>query len=432
MPAKISINMRDYESLISDFKDNPSTITKLTKELDELIKHYSKHPFMKNKELVRTREIMLQSVKKKVILINEDIPEQEEYEEKKRQKELKIIEELYSDADLINYKPEPQSWLIENQIPKGEVGLLVGKRGERKTFIALYQALCLASGKKVFNIDDVSEKKKILIVDEETGKDNIAKRIFMLKKGLKIKEALNIKFLSFLGLKLDRRETETFLKFSKIVRDFQPDLIIIDCLQRCVTFEIDRDNTSISELFTEVIRPIIKAYGTSWLFVHHLRKSPTSNYRIEDPLDEVRGGSELVNYCRYVLMCQTPRGQQTNEGGSEFLIFRVLKMSNAPIPEPKVISFTSNDDNLKIAYEGLPEEILAGEVQAANRIKNWLFEKQLSCFKTADIIQAADEIGFKKNLLNNGLKFLLQQGFLNKPSRGSWGIVGSDKNQKKL
>jgi len=340
--------------------------------------------------------------------------------------------EIYDDADLINYIPEPQVWLIENQIPKAEVGLLVGKRMERKTFLAIYYVLCLASGEKVFGEDIVPEKKKVLVIDEETGINEIAKRVKLLKKGLGIGgKAFDIKYMSFAGLKLNRRDKK-FDKFEKLVDSFKPDLIIVDSLQRCVTFEVDKDNTSISELFTEVVRPIIKKYGCSWLFIHHLRKSPTQNYRIEDPLDEVRGGSELVNYCRFVLMCQSPRGQNETQEGGEYIIFRVLKMSNAPIPEPKVIAFTPNDDGLKVTYEGLPEEVLAGEVQAANGIKEWLFKKQIIDFTTKIILEAEPEIGFKKTLLSSGLKLLLQQRYLEKIKRGQWRVKGGDISQEKL
>jgi len=275
----------------------------------------------------------------------------------------------------------------------------------------------------------------VLIIDEETGKNVMAQRMKAMAKAMKLEELpLEIKFFSFIGLKLDKRETERYLKFTDLVRKFQPDLIIVDCLQRCVTFEVDKDNAKISELFTDVVRPIIRAYGTTWVFIHHMRKSPTSNYKPEDPLDEVRGGSELVNYCRFVLMCQSPRGQQKTQEGGELMVFRVLKMSNAPIQEPKVISFTNNPpDCLRINYEGIPADILAGEIQASNAIKDWLFQEQRTEeFKTKDVMDNADKIGFKKSLLTLGLNVLLKDGFLNKIKRGIWKVASGEIQQEKL
>ncbi len=372
------------------------------------------------------------------------------YEEEKRMRELKILAkkvggelkeenipelETYDFQELMKYEPEPQDWLIEGIIPKKEVGLLVGKRGERKTFTALHFALCLASGNKAFDLDKVPEKKKVLIIDEETGKNAMAQRMKAMAKAQTLEESpLEIKFFSFAGLKLDKKDTKRYLKFTKVIKDFIPDLIIIDCLQRCVTFEVDKDNAAISELFTDVVRPITNAYGTTWIFIHHMRKSPTSNYKPEDPLDEVRGGSELVNYCRFVLMCQAPKGQQRTEDGGELMVFRVLKMSNAPIQEPKVISFTNNPpEHLKIAYEGIPADVLAGEIQAAKAIKEWLFNQQMTGeFKTKDITNNAEKIGFKSSLLSQGLSVLLKEGFLNKIKRGIWRVSSDEIDQEKL
>jgi len=424
--ANIGVNIKEYNILKDKWKDNPGVWQTVEKEIEKWIKHYSIFPFEENKEPCRERKITIQKTKDIITLINEDVEEKIKEE---------VIEEVkaYDFQELMKYEPEPQDWLIEGIIPKKEVGLLVGKRGERKTFTALHFALCLASRNKAFGLDEVPEKKKILIIDEETGKNAMAQRMKAMAKAQNLEELpLEIRFFSFAGLKLDKRDTERYLSFTKVVRDFIPDLIIIDCLQRCVTFEVDKDNAAISELFTDVVRPITNAYGTTWIFIHHMRKSPTSAYRPEDPLDEVRGGSELVNYCRFVLMCQSPKGQQrTNEGG-ELMVFKVLKMSNAPIQEPKVISFTNNPpDHLKIAYEGIPADVLAGEVQAANAVKEWLFKNQKFEFRTAEISEKTEEIGFKKTLLSAGLKILWNNGFLEKIKRGQWKVTG-DINQTKL
>jgi len=340
--------------------------------------------------------------------------------------------EIFTDKDLINYVPPEQAWLIENQIPKGEVGLLVGKRGHRKSFIAQLQAICLASKKDVFE-DEVKAKKKVFWIDEEMGKSEIAKRTSLLKKGLGIKEALDIKYLSQSGLKLDDPESKKFQKFKKEFLEYKPDICIVDCLQRVVRFEVDKDNASISELFTGTIRPLIKKTGCTFLFIHHLRKSPSGNYRTEDPLDEVRGGSELVNYCRFVLMSKSPSNQvQTSEGG-ELILFQVLKMSNAQLPEPRVISFTTLKDALIVKYEGIPEEVLAGEVQSSKAIMSYLFQNQITGeFRTSDITNNSEELGFKKTLLSAGLKCLLKEGKLEKIKRGIYRVRAEKKPQEKL
>lgn len=355
------------------------------------------------------------------------------YEEQEEEKpEVEINLEVYDDKELLQYEPKSQKWLIENQIPENEIGLLVGKRGERKTFTALYQALCLASGKECLD-DKIPEPKKIVFVTEEDSIDTLVSRIKPLKKslGLENKE-LPIKYLSFNGLKLDR-DDQRYNKFKLLLKEFTPDLIIIDALQRCVTFEIDKDNRSISELFTERIRPLMKETGGTWLFISHLRKGLGNGNKSSDPLDEVRGGSELVNYARFVLSCETPRYQTKTEEGGDFVLFRVLKMSASQIKEPKVISFTNVEGGIRVSYEGLPEDVLAGEVQCANAIKDWLFANQNIEFQTRDVNNASEEIGFKKTLISSGLKLLIKQGIIKKVKKGHYEVIGkiSDEIQPK-
>lgn len=340
--------------------------------------------------------------------------------------------------DLINFEPPKQEWIIENQIPASEIGLLVGKRGERKTFVALYQAVCIASGISCFK-DNVPKKRKVLYIDEEAGIYELIRRIKSITKGLEIeKEPLDICIVSQEGLMIDLQEDSETINvrrlekingFNILLEEFKPDLIIVDCLQRCLSFNIDKENEKISAVFTGIVRQISNKYGCSWLFIHHLRKS-LSNYKAEpdDLLDEVRGASEIVNFSRFVLMCQVPKNQDNNE--SEKAIFRILKMSNAQKSEPKAINFISSDNTLKIEYLGVPADVLSSEKLCANAIRTWLCDNQITReFRTKEIIEA--DIGYKKSLISLGLNVLLKDGFLTKIKRGIYQIKG-DISQSKL
>jgi hypothetical protein len=186
-------------------------------------------------------------------------------------------------------------------------------------------------------------------------------------------------------------------------------------------------------MFTSIIRPLIKKYDTGFLFIHHLRKSPTGNNGSSgDPLDEVRGGSEITNYARCVFSVSQPRNQKKEEDGSMKLILRVLKMNNAPMIEPKVLNFQPNNPDqklstqIKIEYLGKVDEVLGAEKQAANAIKEYLLEEQITGEFPAKLITDNEKkIGFKRTWLGKGLRQLLDDEFLEKPRRGIYII--SDK-----
>ncbi len=339
------------------------------------------------------------------------------------EQEKKVKLEIFTDEDLKGYEPEQVQWIIDNQIPKGEIGLLVGKRGVRKTFVALRQAISIASGKDFLG-DKVSEKKKVLIIDEENGKNEIAKRIKLIKNGMGIEESLDIHFLSLEGIRLDVTSSEKFKETSEIIENLKPDLIIVDCLQRVLNIEVDRDNKGISSFFTDVARYFTKKIGCSWLFIHHMRKG-NMQYKPDDQLDEIRGGSELVNYCRYVLMCTEPKRKAKDD--KIFVVFEVLKMSNSQIPPAKVFEFISKDDFITMSYVGTPDEILNTEAKIGEAIKNFIIDKELTGeFRTKDIVENAQNIGFKRSSLNLGLKWLEDNNIIIKEKRGVWRLTSDE------
>jgi len=341
--------------------------------------------------------------------------------DEKQDKEIKF--DVYTDTDLKGYIPQPVNWLIENQIPKGEIGLLVGKRGRKKTFIGLGQAISITSGKP-FLEDKIPEKKKVFFIDEESGKNEIAKRTKLLKAGLGITEDLDITFLSFENIKLNDTSSLRYKAFEELVLNIKPDLIIVDCLQRCVNFEVDRDNQSISEFFTGVVRTLTKLIGCSWLFIHHMRKGNPQN-KVEDSLDEIRGGSELVNYCRYVLMVDEPRKKRKEE--NSLGIFEVIKMSNSQIPSSKVFEFKANLDLISMNYLGTPDEILNTEAKIGEAIKKFIIKEELTGeFRTKDITDNSDEIGFKRSSLSVGIKWLQDNNIIVKEKRGTWRLSSDE------
>jgi len=338
--------------------------------------------------------------------------------------EEKITLNVYTDSDLKDYQPEPVFWLIEDEIPKSEIGLLVGKRGMRKTFTALAQVISITSGKSFLG-DKIPERKKVLYIDEEGGQNEIAKRTKLIKAGMGITESLDISFLSFENLKLNNISSPKYKIFEEFVLELKPDLIVVDTLQRVLSIEVDRDNQGISEFFTGVVRSLTKRIGCSWLFIHHMRKG-NSQYKPEDQLDEIRGGSELVNYCRFVLMCEEPKKTRAKEE-KNLVVFSVLKMSNSQIPPAKVFEFISDENSIRMNYLGTPEEVLNTEAKIAGAIKNFILEKEMTGeFRTKDILENWEQIGFKKSSLHIGLRWLESNQEIVKEKRGFWRLSSDE------
>lgn len=325
---------------------------------------------------------------------------------------------FYYDKDLKDYVRPSEEYLIDGLIPKGHIGIIVGNPQERKTFLMLYLSLCGASGKSVFGIMNVPRKLKIFIIDEENGKPEIDKRIKSLKEGMKLgQENLEIAYLSFFNAKLDQPSKQK--RIISFIEQFKPDLVFVDCLQRVLGIDIDKENQKLSEFLTGFVRPVVSKYGCSWVFLHHYRKRDQKS-KYFNPMDEIRGATELRNIARFAIGLQRPHGQ--NDSNIDQIILKQIKMSNASAAPDKVISFTTENNSLIVKYEGLAEEVLNTEQLCAAAIKTWLFEEGIKAeFKTGDV-EDAQPGGYKKTAISGGLKVLLDNRFLEKIKRGIWKI----------
>lgn len=345
--------------------------------------------------------------------------------EVKKEKEKDKLK-FYDDGDLIDLVVTPPVWLIENQIPLNEIGILAGKRGERKSFTALYQAICVASGKDCMG-NKVSEKRRVLYVGEEDSLIAMLPRIKALKKGLGVeKEKLPIKYFIENNLKLDKQDGK-MEEFEKVLKVFKPQLIIVDTFQRCVSFDADIENQATSDFFLATIKRFQRLYGGTWLFIHHLRKGLSNGKPPEDMLDEIRGASEIVNIARFVLGCAVPKGSKN------LMTLSVLKMSHSVIPDPKVVSFDETENKeIKVRYVGLKEEVLANAMRCAERIKEWLTDKQKTEFKTKEIQDVKKELGYGKATVAEAIAFLLRTNWTSSDKRGYYKINTEDITQEKL
>jgi hypothetical protein len=155
-----------------------------------------------------------------------------------------------------------------------------------------------------------------------------------------------------------------------------------------------------------------------------MRKGNPQN-KVEDSLDEIRGGSELVNYCRYVLMVDEPRKKSKEE--KALGIFEVIKMSNSQIPPSKVFEFKANSDLISMNYLGTPDDILNTEAKIGRAIKQYIVENELTGeFRTKDITDNSNKIGFKRSSLSVGLKWLQDNNEIVKEKRGTWRLSSDE------
>lgn len=331
-------------------------------------------------------------------------------------KETKIVEkivkknfELIWEKDLQDYETEDKEWIIDKLIPSKAVGVWTGKRGTMKTFIVLNAISCVAAGKDFLD-KYPTVKGKVIYLDKENGVYVMKQRMPMIKKGLELEEPLDIGFICFSTLKIDRIADIEQIK--EIVAEHKPNLLIVDTYRRGISFE-ENDAGKVSELFVDTLRPLVEKYNLSIVLIHHDRKGESQG----DEMDMIRGSSDLANYSDFILK---------NERKGKNLILKQLKMRMAPEESPMEIGVSSDEESY-IGFNCLGEYTpQTKDKRCAEILTGWIIKRGIKEFTTKEAIEVAFSEGIKKQNFYNGLQVLIDNGLIVKEEHGKYVLISKD------
>lgn len=197
-------------------------------------------------------------------------------------------------------------WLVEDLIPVGGTGALVGASGAGKTFLAIHLAKCVENGHPFFG-REISKRGGTYIVAAEgayslkariTAADRggfaeIADTIEGKSKGCPMRWSVeNPDLLSPNGLKaflVDLAETNELM-----LRDYGVPLrlVIIDTLNQAFDIE-DENHANEMRRVTRAMQIVAKRTGAAVLSTHHFGKDETKGARGSNAL---RGNVDLMLY----------------------------------------------------------------------------------------------------------------------------------------
>jgi KaiC/GvpD/RAD55 family RecA-like ATPase len=331
---------------------------------------------------------------------NEDVYEPQEYEDN-----------LFSAKELIESNIPDIKWLVENIIPAESIVILGGDVGNLKTFTALHIAACCATGKKVFGNRE-TKRIRVLYIDEENRKITLKKRMCDLLKGLDSNNDIDMDFLICDNIKLDVRDRRSHSRLNEIIRDYNPELIVVDSLVRVMVGN-ENDVQEVRKVF-EIIKEFIKKYGSSWLLLHHTRKS--NGYT--KTKDDLRGSGDFAAFVDITMMIN----KKTNE---RYVISQPKNRLNKNLSNFS-INFNYNEiagATLEFDYWDSGENALkvAKSVERANDVDIWIKNNKISKFQTGDLAKEFPDWGF--NARTDALKELKDRGKINIIKRGNWEVI---------
>jgi len=182
-------------------------------------------------------------------------------------------------------------WLVKGLIPDGHAVLLLGQPHNGKSWVAEQLAVCVASGRRLFNEFDVKQGPVVLI-DEDTTGNVLEERLDRLttRVGMRLSD-LPIDSRSLTGFYLwdDQKRNDLVTHLNTLPH---PKLVVIDSLNKVMLGKnLDRTEgaTQATHYWNE-----LKNTGATILMVHHMTLKKSSNYAGFDVTKLAMGNTMLV------------------------------------------------------------------------------------------------------------------------------------------
>lgn len=207
--------------------------------------------------------------------------------------------QVHDVSEYVHLNLQPPQFYVDNILPKEGVMLLYGQPKLGKSWLAQHLGFSVSVGAEWLGFRTIPART--LIANFEIATLAFARRLRQMSQRFELQPQMLYEVSPGL-LYID--ETENYNLFSAIIRDYHPQVIILDCLAAC--FGGDENDSRDVARFIEKISRLKTEHEASIVLVHHTNKSLLNN-----SVDKARGHSRLTGWVdTLVYMAQQPTGVQ--------------------------------------------------------------------------------------------------------------------------
>ena len=160
-------------------------------------------------------------------------------------------------------------WILPGWLSQGDIALLAGAGGVGKSTTAAALGVALSKGEECCGLKP-KKPYRVLVFDQEQGASETA-RLYIRLGGHGERARENLRVVSDEGLNL--RDAESMARLEATIREFRPEVIILDSVQQCFGLGDENDAAEVGALYRELFR-LRSTYGLTTLAIHHKKKSP--------------------------------------------------------------------------------------------------------------------------------------------------------------
>ena len=288
--------------------------------------------------------------------------------------------------EVINKKEFPEDqWRIKNLIPRQGFTIMASISGERKTWVAMEMARCIAQGVDFLGREEFKTVAgNVLYIDMEQSEREFQRRgrLIGLNEGNKKIFILNRDDIDF-------SDGEAIMWLRHRIKTYQIDVVIADTF-RAIAGGLKEQNAEEVREFFDAFKEF-KNMGVAILWLDHLRK-PT-NFEGKVPKKEQLLGSQDKTACSEVLLML-----KSELGGNEISIYQYKNRLAPEIKPFKAIMEDEIDENwitqkIKFSYGGLIEEAESQKERAKETILAALSVSEKTRQELLEIVHLEAKVG---------------------------------------
>jgi hypothetical protein len=181
-------------------------------------------------------------------------------------KQTKNKIEILMAGDALQPQP-PVNWIVEGLISAGSVNIFYGEGGSKKTWALLDMGVCVATDAQWLDFKTI--KSHVLIIDEESGKRRILRRLGEVLRGHSADQTTPVNVISLAGFDLGQAAWIGELTNQIIVTNSK--LVIIDALADVMPGKDENLVKDVQPIFL-ALRKIAEDTQAAIILIHHANK----------------------------------------------------------------------------------------------------------------------------------------------------------------
>ena len=325
--------------------------------------------------------------------------------------------QFYSNKELQLAKTQQVDWLVQGLIQKRGIGIFAGKSASYKSSSALHIASAIASGTKVFGRLKTI-KSKVLYLNEENQIELFQSLANKIQSGMgELQVDDDLWSATFQNMMLDNPLHLAALE--KFIKSHNIEVLVLDSLRRLISFE-ENDANAINAFYSLLLKPLAKKNNLKKKMIHPSKKD--IKHGGGDIRDSLRGSSDLVNICDFLIFFNRKAGQFA------FDLITVKTRGRTEMPKQKILVVSDNEDPdkaTKIIFENVTEAVAAGDDLELNKttrnIIAWIKDEQLKEFAREQVIKKFDDIG--ASTITRALNQMVDELLIRKTTKGRYRVL---------